>query len=140
MIFGANSQIGKNMKMLEMSLNASLLRREVIADNMANVDTPFFKRGEVNFESQLNRAIASEEKPQVPTLMTDKRHISFNESIDYTTVQPKISREFDVSYRNDKNGVDVEKEMIDATKNSMRYNSLLEIYNRNIKIMDMVIR
>lgn len=140
MIFGTNSLMGKNMKMLEMGLNASLLRREVIADNIANADTPNFKRGEVNFESQLRRAITSEQKPQVPTLMTDSRHISFNESIDYQTVHPKISREYDVSYRNDKNGVDVEKEMVDSTKNSMRYNSLLEIYSRNIKMIDMVIR
>ncbi|MFN3659816.1 MAG: flagellar basal body rod protein FlgB, partial [Brevinematales bacterium] len=42
-----------------MSLQATALRRQVIADNIANADTPFFKRAEVTFESQLKRALDS---------------------------------------------------------------------------------
>ncbi len=140
MIFGVDSDFGKKMKLVEMALDANAIRREVIADNIANVNVPFFKRSEVSFESQLTRALASEQKDEFPTLMTNERHMSFNQYIDYKSVTPKISVEYDSNYRNDKNNVDIDKEMIDSTKNSMQYNALMEIYNRNLKIVDFVIR
>ena len=140
MIFGTGNSFGKKMNILERALDTSVIRREVIADNIANADTPGFKRSEVSFESQMRRAIKSEQKPEFPTLMTDKRDFSFNEFIDYKKVKPKISVEYDTSYRNDKNNVDIEKEMILATKNAMHYNAMMEVYNRNIKMLDLVLR
>lgn len=140
MVFGMNTAFAKKMKLYEMALDAVTLRREVIADNIANADTPFFKRSEVTFESQLRRAIESEKQPEFPTLMTDKRHIDFNEYIDYRTVKPKVVVEYDTIYRNDKNNVDIDKESVDALKNSMQYNALIEGYSRNIRILDIVMR
>ncbi|NPV01100.1 MAG: flagellar basal body rod protein FlgB [Brevinematales bacterium] len=140
MVFGVDSDFGKKMKLIEMALDANTIRREVIADNIANVNVPFFKRSEVSFESQLTRALESEQKDEFPTLMTDQRHMSFNQYIDYQTVTPRITVEYDSNYRNDKNNVDIDKEMIDSTKNSMQYNALMEMYSRNLKIVDFVIR
>jgi flagellar basal-body rod protein FlgB len=140
MIFGTNSVFGKKMDMMERTLDAVRLRRDVIADNIANADTPFFKRSDVTFESQLRRAIDSEKEPEFPALLTDPRHIAFDEVIDYQTVKPNVAVEFDTSFRNDKNNVDVDKEMVDANKNALQYNMLLEAYSRNIKLMDLVIR
>ncbi|MEJ5284240.1 MAG: flagellar basal body rod protein FlgB [Brevinematales bacterium] len=140
MLFGVNNAFAKKMDLYERALDAVSLRREVIADNIANADTPFFKRSEVTFESQLQRAIESERKPEFPTLMTDSKHIDFNQFIDYKTVKPKIVVEYDSNYRNDKNNVDIDKEMVDAMKNSMQYNALIEGYSRNIKILDIAMR
>jgi len=140
MLFGMNTAFAKKMSLYEKVLDAVSLRRDVIADNIANADTPFFKRSEVTFESQLQRAIESESKPEFPTLMTDRRHIDFNQFIDYRAVKPKIVVEYDTMYRNDKNNVDVDKEMVDAMKNSMQYNALIEGYSRNIKVLDIVMR
>ncbi len=44
-------------------MDVSVLRRNVIANNLANADTPNFKRSVVNFESQLKRALASRASP-----------------------------------------------------------------------------
>jgi flagellar basal-body rod protein FlgB len=112
----------------------------VIADNIANADTPFFKRSDVTFESQLQRAVESEKEPEFPALLTDKRHIAFDEMIDYRTVKPKVQVEYDSISRNDKNNVDIDKEMTDATKNALQYNALTESYSRNLKILDMMMR
>lgn len=139
MIFGMNDSYGKQMNILEMSLDSSLLRREIITDNIANADTPGFKRSELSFESEIERALASEAEPDFPTLMTDDRHISFNEYEDYRTVTPNITVDYDTSYNNNGNGVDIDAEMIDASKNSMHYNAMLEAYSRNIKILDAAI-
>jgi flagellar basal-body rod protein FlgB len=140
MIFDINSSYGKRMNMMEKSINATVKRREVIADNIANADTPGFKRSDVTFESQLQRAVESEKAEEVPTLMTDPRHMSFNETIDYRTVQPKIQVEYDSNFRNDKNNVDIDKEMAESTKNAMQYNMLIEVYSRHLRSLDLAMR
>lgn len=140
MLFGMNSAYDKKMQMYEMSLNAVSVRREVIADNIANADTPFFKRSEVTFESQLQRAVESEQKEEFPALMTDRKHMSFEDHIDFKSVKPHVRVEYDSNYRNDKNNVDIDKEMTDATKNAMQYNALVEVYSRNIRLLDMAMR
>ena len=140
MVFGANSAYAKKMDMMESSLKALTVRRDVISDNIANADTPFFKRSEVTFESQLKRALDSEKEPEFPALLTNEKHISFDEAIDYKSVKPRVQVEFDSNYRNDKNNVDIDKEMTDWTKNSMQYNAMIESYSRNIKLLDYVMR
>ncbi len=140
MIYGVNTNFGKKMDMLEMAINATNVRREVIADNIANADTPFFKRSDVTFEAQLERAVESEKEPEFPAILTDPAHIAFDETMDYRTVKPKINVEYDSNYRNDKNNVDIDKEMTYATKNAMQYNALLEVYSRNIKTIDYVMK
>lgn len=79
MIYGVNTNFGKKMDMLEMAINATNVRREVIADNIANADTPFFKRSDVTFEAQLERAVESEKEPEFPAILTDPAHIAFDE-------------------------------------------------------------
>ena len=44
---------------LEAGLKASGLRGRVIANNLANLNTPGFRRGEVRFEELLSRAMSS---------------------------------------------------------------------------------
>ncbi|MGL5722489.1 MAG: flagellar basal body rod protein FlgB [Brevinema sp.] len=141
MVFGTSSNgMGRTAAMMEQGLQATVLRRSLIANNIANVNTPGYKRAELTFESQLRRAVASEVPPKMPTKMTDDRHISFNRKIDFTTVQPRINVEYDTTYRNDGNNVDIDRESADAMKNSLHYNLMLEIYNRNIRLIDTALR
>jgi flagellar basal-body rod protein FlgB len=140
MIFGTDNVYGKKMNIVEMGIDASIKRGRVIADNIANADTPFFKRSEVSFEAQMRRALNSEKKPKYPAVMTNERHIPFESVIDYRTVKPQISVEYDSIYRNDKNNVDIDKEAVDASKNALHYNALMEIYSRNIRILDIAMR
>ena len=52
-----DNSFGKNMELLHRSMDVSLYRRAVISDNLANADTPNFKRSVVNFESELKRLL-----------------------------------------------------------------------------------
>ncbi|MGL4562400.1 MAG: flagellar basal body rod protein FlgB [Brevinema sp.] len=141
MIFGnTSSGLGRTTAILEKGLQASLVRRNLIANNIANVDTPGYKRAELSFESQLRRAVASEYPSKFEAYKTDDRHISFDKKIDFTTVQPRINVEYDTTYRNDGNNIDIDREAADAAKNTMHYNLMMEIYNRNIKLLDSVMR
>ncbi|MBN8217192.1 MAG: flagellar basal body rod protein FlgB [Spirochaetes bacterium] len=124
-MFG-NSLFGKSLDIQQRILGVDSLRKEVIADNIANVDTPQFKRKMVSFESELNRALDSETAESVPTNRTESRHFDFNERKDWRGVQSRIQVEYDTNYRNDKNNVDIEKEMGDEVKNTLHYQALTQ--------------
>ncbi len=129
--------------LLEKALDVESLRRNVITDNITNVDTPHFKRSEVNFESELRRAIKSnefKEKNEFPGFLTDARHIPFTEYKTVTSVQPRINLDYSTSYRTDGNNVDIEEEMVDASKNLMRYNALADALASKYRSLKSVIR
>ncbi len=137
MIFGnTSSGVGRTTAMLEQGLKATTLRRHLIANNIANVDTPGYKRAELSFESQIRRAVDSETPTRLQAKKTDSRHLDFDKKIDFTTVQPRISVEYDTSYRNDGNNVDIDVEAAHAAQNTMQYNLMMELYSRNIKLLN----
>ena len=45
------------VNVLDKALDASALRHEAISNNLANADTPNYKRQDVNFEVQLAKAL-----------------------------------------------------------------------------------
>lgn len=137
-----NSKMMITNYLLEKGLDNESLRRKVIANNIANVDVPHFKRSEVNFESELKRAILDREETEnkLPALMTDERHIPFFVPRDITTVRPRINLDYNTSYRNDGNNVDIEKETVDSAKNLMRYNAFTTALNNNFKMLKFVMR
>ena len=141
-MFGSGSMMEVNY-LLEKSLDTASLRNKVIANNIANVDVPHFKRSEVDFESELSRAIDERDAGragQFPAKMTDPRHIPFDEPRGVRSVQPRINLDYSTSYRNDGNNVDIEREIVDAGKNSMVYNSAVSSISQNIKLMKMMMR
>ncbi len=140
-MFG-NSKLMQTNYFLEKSLDVESLRRKVISNNIANVDVPHFKRSEVNFESELKRAIMEQERsPQNYKMrLTDERHIPFYIPKDVKSVQARINVDYNTTFRNDGNNVDIEKEMVDAAKNMMRYNALIASLNHNYKMLKIAMR
>ena len=141
-MFGSGSMMELNY-LLEKSLDTASLRNKVIANNIANVDVPHFKRSEVDFESELARAIEERDTHkanQFPAKMADARHIAFDEPRGVRSVQPRINLDYSTTYRNDGNNVDIEKEMVDASKNGMRYNSAVSSISQNFKVLKMIMR
>ena len=139
-MFAASGNFAKTQFLLERGMDAALVRRAVISDNIANVDTPHFKRGEVTFESQMHRALQSEKHRPFPAKLTRERHIPFYEPIDYRGVRARIQTEHESNFRNDKNNVDIEKEIVDASKNTMMYNAMVQRLNKNYKMLGMILR
>ncbi len=137
-----NSSLMNTNYLLEKSLDVESSRRKVISNNIANVDVPHFKRSEVNFESELKRAIRQREDAsnKLPAILTDEKHIPFFVERDLKTVQPRINLDYTTIYRNDGNNVDIEKEMVDASKNMMRYNAFVTSLNHNYKMIKLVMR
>jgi flagellar basal-body rod protein FlgB len=129
--------------LLEKSLDASTLRSKVISNNIANVDVPHFKRSEVDFESELKRVIDEREEirnGKFEAYTTDSRHIPFDEERSVRSVRPRINLDYSTTYRSDGNNVDIEKEMVDAQKTTMRYGSAVQSISQNFKMLKLVMR
>ena len=128
--------------LLEKSLNVESLRRKVIANNIANVDVPHFKRSEVNFESDLKRAILDRQDStnKLPTRMNNNKHIPFFIPKSIREVQSRINLDYSTTYRNDGNNVDIEKEIVNSSKNMMRYNGFVTMLNHNFKVLKIAMK
>ena len=138
-----NLNWGKTQYLLEQGMNASVLRRKVIADNIANVDVPHFKRSEVSYEAQVRRALDSEKvaaENDFPTKMTHSQHLSFNKAMDYRDVHPRVHTDYLSSMRNDGNNVDIEHEMSLSVKNQLTYQAMATLVNNNFRNMTMIIK
>ena len=120
------NSFGKTVDMLHRNLDVSMLRRDVIANNIANADTPNFKRTVVNFESSLKRAIESERYEGLPAKLTDPRHIPFHRAIDYRSVMPRRVLDYLTTSDNNGNNVDLEEENMLALHNQLSYNLMVQ--------------
>lgn len=125
-------------KAIEKSLDASLKRNEVIAQNIANVDTPGYSRKTVSFEEQLSDAIS--QKSRFIGKRTDPRHIPIGaSSVDDVQIQvTKDNKSLDM--RLDGNNVDIENEMSQMAENNIRYEVLIQRMSGVFNKMKSVIR
>jgi flagellar basal-body rod protein FlgB len=114
---------------LERSLDASTLRQRVIADNVANVDTPYFKRSEVRFEELLQQEMNG---TSFEGYRTDPRHFYIGRPIT-SSVQPQIVRDNQSTVNNNLNNVDIDSEMSLMAKNQLRYNVMVQQVSSEIK-------
>ena len=138
----SHSNFMKTNYLLEKSLDVESTRRRVISDNIANVDVPHFKRREVNFESELKRIVREQQgdSKRYPGNLTHEKHIPFFHVRDVTDADIRVNHDYSTSLRNDGNNVDIEKEMVDASKNLLRYNSYVTNLNQNFKMLKSVMR
>lgn len=112
---------------IERALDASWLRNNVISQNIANVDTPGYKRKTVQFEEFLNNEM------KTGKIANGTSKISGNT----TRIVEDPS---DSSYRSDGNNVDIENEMALLAANSIRYNTLVQKMNGDFQKLRNVIK
>ncbi len=122
---------------LEKSLNASWARNDVISQNLANVDTPEYKRKDIAFEEYLNNSMG---RTSLEGNVTDKRHIAIN-TRDVNKIEPTLVEDnSDSSMRIDGNNVDIDSEMANLAKNQIKYNALIQMINSNYNKIKSVIK
>ncbi|MDN5362880.1 MAG: flagellar basal-body rod protein FlgB [Moorella sp. (in: firmicutes)] len=121
------------MYVLEKSLDAATLRQRTIAHNIANVNTPGFKRYEVSFEGQLRQALGLE--PGLPLYRTDPYHLPMGGG-DLTQA---VIQDNTTTMREDGNNVDIDREMVDLAQNSLNFNFATQQLNTRLAMLRYVI-
>jgi flagellar basal-body rod protein FlgB len=135
-----NNSYGRVIDIVHRTMDVSMLRRDIIANNLANADTPNFKRSVLNFESELKRAFDSQRKPALEARMTNPKHIPFYQPVDYRTVGPR--RVLDYLTQSDANGnnIDAEEENMAGLKNQLNYQLLTQIISHQFNQVNSVLR
>ena len=112
--------------LMGLALDATWKRNQVINENIANVDTPGYKRKEVSFETYLEKAMKT----------TDSKDVS-----ELSRVQSRIYTEnHRLSYRKDGNNVDIDTEMVYLAENQVKYNTLISQVNYDFTRLKSVMR
>jgi len=109
--------IFSSIDVMNKAVDASLLRKELINQNISNSDTPGYKRVDADFESVLAK--------QVKLNGINELDIEKLKSKVYTDHQTS-------SYRMDGNNVDIQIERSEQAKVEMRYNALVTRMNAQL--------
>lgn len=128
---------------LERGLDACSLRAQLIANNIANADTPNFKAQRLRFEELLAQQLGVD-RPHghLPLIQTDPRHLPGGDIVDLNGIRtPEGVIYTDNSYtqRLDGNSVDADHEMAEQAKNAIQYTTLTELASRRLALLRTVI-
>ena len=136
-----NNTFTKTIDLLHRSMSTASLRQTVIANNIANADVPNFKRTDVNFESELKKALQTEKrKPVLELDLTHPDHIPNWQPMDYREVQPRRVLDYVTQSKNNGNNVDAEEEFNLLLKNQLRYMLLSNSTTFEFGQINMVLR
>src|SRR4051794_32588917 len=101
---------------LERAISGASMRQEVLANNLANAETPGFQRSDVDFHSTLAAAMKSDDGGRIEAT-------SFSPQTDAQTL------------RADGNGVDIDVESANMAKNGLEYEALVSVAKARIGII-----
>jgi len=120
-----------NFDTLKTAMDVQLKRQELHAQNIANAETPGYKRKYVAFEEYLQ-----ESKMKLKLSTTNQKHLpTFPKVVNAKEVVMK-----DTSITNDKNNVDIDMEVTEMTKDALRYQVLSRLISMNIDRYNTVLR
>ena len=122
-----NSNIYDYVNVLDKAADASWMRQEAISNNIANVNTPGYKRQDVAFEDSLQEAISnsryrSTDEKVANLSKADLRIRSYTDSSGF-------------SYRLDGNNVDIDTENAALARNQLKYNALVDSINHEFSMI-----
>jgi flagellar basal-body rod protein FlgB len=120
------------INVLGTSLDAASKRNELIANNIANVDTPEYKRKDISFETELKNAFANATESTVDARVKNLNLSSMGQNV-YTDYS-------ELSYRYDGNNVDIDTENAILAENQIKYQGLMSLLNKDFEALQSVMK
>lgn len=118
--------ISKVYDIVNKSLDYRSLRQDLIASNIANISTPFYRPQDVNFESYLSKEAVKifndKTSKKLPLAATNEGHMP---PFDLNDNRATIFYRDGHLARNDGNSVDLDVETSELGKNSIMYNAII---------------
>ncbi len=101
-------------QVMERALDGAWARHEVLAENVANSETPGYKRQDLNFLGVLQDALGS----RVSLSTSDTKHLSSTQNAGFRVVEDRTN------ISADGNGVDIDLEMGEVSSNALYYDAI----------------
>ena len=120
------------INVLDKAADASWLRNQAISNNIANASTPNYKRQDVAFESELQKALGYNRYQTMDSKVSNVKSSRLRAQVymDYS----------DYSYRLDGNNVDIENENVMLAENQLKYQGLLTSINQEFTNLQSVMK
>jgi flagellar basal-body rod protein FlgB len=106
---------------VEAGLRAESLRQKAIANNIANLETPGYRRVDVKFEDLLAKCLDSSGK------------------VDLSEVEPEIYRPKETPLKSNGNDVDLEAEVGHMIRNTLRHKAYVRLLNKKYQQIELAI-
>lgn len=127
-----NTNVFDYINVLDKAADASWLRNEALSNNIANADTPCYKRQDVAFEAELQKALGNCRYES-----TDSKVQKLKSS----RLRPQVYTDYsDYSYRLDGNNVDIENENVMLAENQLKYQGLMASISQEFQNLETVIK
>ena len=107
---------------LEVALHGTELRQSVLANNIANVNTPGFKRSDVTFQDQLQQSLSFD-----------------GDGSSLSSIQPRVTVEGDTTMRTDGNNVDPDREAARLAETQLLFQALMSVTAKRLSTMSQLI-
>ena len=104
---------------LEAGLRAESLRQKAIANNIANFQTPRYRRIDVRFEELLAKALDSPGGAEV------------------SEIEPEIYQPKETAVKSNGNDVNLETEVGEMVKNSLRHKAFIRLLNKKYRQIEL---
>lgn len=104
---------------LDAGIRAESLRQKAIANNIANLETPGYRRIDVKFEELLAKALNSPG------------------AVDLSKVEPQTHQPENTPVNSNGNDVSLESEVGQMIKNSLRYKAYIRLLNKKYNQMQL---
>jgi len=132
--------ISKSNELMAKALDFRAVRQDLIASNIANADTPYYKPRDIRFEDALSAKkaeIFNESSNKLELAKTDGAHLSAVD--EKSSKKPKLFFRDGHMARNDGNSVDIDVETTEMSKNSVMFNALVQAMKKDSLIYKSVI-
>ncbi|MGL4343741.1 MAG: flagellar basal body rod protein FlgB [Cellulosilyticaceae bacterium] len=108
----------RHLDVTQKALDATMLKQQVITQNLANVDTPRYRRSDVKFEEYLDKQIRQSGISQVNA----------------AGLEPTVYQQYaDYTGRLDGNNVNIDTETAELSKTKIKYDALIQRTNAQIQ-------
>jgi flagellar basal-body rod protein FlgB len=108
--------IDSTQQVLEQAMAGSAAREQVLANNIANADTPNFTRSDLDFQSQLRAALENG-----------------TAGLGSLTYSPQVDSASPVQA--DGNNVNIDTEMSSMSQNALQYQAFVEVASARMKML-----
>ncbi len=120
------------INVLDKAADASWTRESLITNNIANVNTPNYKRRDLNFESVLNEQLGSCKHESLDAKMR---------TVNLGQLNPMVYTDHSsLSYRLDGNNVDIDTEEAELASEQIKYQALTTSISKEFSRMKSVIK
>ena len=109
------------VELLEAGLRAEALRQRAVANNVANLQTPGYRRLDVRFEQMLAKAMES------------------GDDFDLEELEPELYQPKNTAVKGNGNDVNLEVEVGELVKNSLRQKAFVRLLNKKFSQIDQAI-